>query len=168
MNDQASPRCPRCAGPLTPGHARRTDAHACGRCGGVWLGVGGWRIVESLEADTAAVKVAVAASHGATAAPDPRPAIHCPSCGATLERRVPHGSGVSVDGCTSHGIWFDRDELQALAAAVRRRRRADSQIEGQRPGRPRTAAADHGDDAYDLFDPDDTIELAEAIVDAFD
>src|SRR4029077_3449352 len=36
----------------------------------------------------------------------------CPQCGELMNRyNFGHTSGVIIDKCADHGVWFDRDEL---------------------------------------------------------
>jgi len=41
--------------------------------------------------------------------PDPDD-LPCPTCGSTMDQ-IRHPSGVTLDACTAHGVWLDRDEL---------------------------------------------------------
>jgi Zn-finger nucleic acid-binding protein len=39
----------------------------------------------------------------------------CPACGELMNRfNFAHRSGVIIDKCAEHGVWFDRDELQRV------------------------------------------------------
>jgi len=45
----------------------------------------------------------------------------CPECGILMNRRnYGPGSGVVVDMCRSHGVWFDAEELPAILDWIRR------------------------------------------------
>lgn len=45
---------------------------------------------------------------------------HCPSCNGMMQRRnYARRSGVIIDVCREHGIWFDNDELQRILAWIR-------------------------------------------------
>ncbi len=60
---------------------------------------------------------ASAAGPGAAPSPAYRP---CAACGALMNRRnYGRRSGVILDVCTEHGIWFDSDELQRLLRWIR-------------------------------------------------
>ena len=44
----------------------------------------------------------------------------CPDCGEIMHRRNYAGaSGVIIDFCKNHGVWFDADELPRLLAWIR-------------------------------------------------
>jgi Zn-finger nucleic acid-binding protein/ribosomal protein L40E len=44
----------------------------------------------------------------------------CPQCGQLMVRRqYSSGSGVIIDSCRDHGVWFDPDELPRILAFIR-------------------------------------------------
>ena len=46
--------------------------------------------------------------------------IPCPDCGKLMNRRNFAGcSGIVVDWCKDHGIWFDRNELKQAVQFIR-------------------------------------------------
>ena len=46
--------------------------------------------------------------------------IPCPGCGDLMNRKNFAGcSGVVVDVCIKHGVWFDRQELQKIADFIK-------------------------------------------------
>jgi len=130
--------CPACQ----DGHAlvsRRLGAEQvtvleCGRCAGFWIGREAFRqLVERARHDAVpAGTIAEAPSHVASkfglpadsVAPDEsrnrsfyRP---CVVCGQLMNRiNYGHSSGVIVDVCRDHGIWFDADELARILVWVR-------------------------------------------------
>jgi Zn-finger nucleic acid-binding protein len=61
----------------------------------------------------------------------------CPKCGQLMNRfNFGHTSGVVIDQCKGHGIWFDKDELRRIVEFVRagglgiaRQREAQAQVE---------------------------------------
>lgn len=98
----------------------------CGRCAGLWLGV------ETFE------RLADRARRTANPAPDPwtirtegapahasRPAAgpayrRCPICSKIMNRtNFEKRSGVLIDRCREHGIWFDAEELDAVLRWIR-------------------------------------------------
>jgi Zn-finger nucleic acid-binding protein len=118
------PACPACGGEhrLTSralGTEERVALFDCGRCGGLWVErevfetlakrarqgkVPDFGVAHDLPAAAAGGRSAVAVSY--------RP---CPDCGALMNRRnYERRSGVIVDLCRDHGIWFDLDELSRL------------------------------------------------------
>ncbi|HKB00671.1 MAG TPA: zinc ribbon domain-containing protein [Gemmataceae bacterium] len=135
---QTSKTCPACQN----GHRlsnRQVGAEAvavleCGRCAGFWLGHDAFRrLVERAQRDalppgtTPESPREVAARFGlpsGDAAADTgggrtfyRP---CPMCKEMMPRKnYAHESGVIIDLCRDHGIWFDADELARILAWLR-------------------------------------------------
>ncbi len=114
--------CPRCNGSLEGRSVEQGSIEQCHDCGGVWLD---HDVLETLIAkarsqqdlptflgklpapvmavDTQAVKY-----------------LPCPECQTLMHRRnFGMRSGVIVDVCTAHGIWFDADELAAVIRFVK-------------------------------------------------
>ena len=125
------PPCPACGGDhrlvsRSLGTEERTAISECLRCGGLWVER---EVFEALAARARQGKVPdlgpePAAPPGAedptvphstpaaTAAPLYRP---CVICGALMNRRnYERKSGVILDICRDHGVWFDLDELSRL------------------------------------------------------
>jgi Zn-finger nucleic acid-binding protein len=92
---------------------------ACMSCGGVWMDGAAYKKMasqmESEVLDLAELATSHAERRGATIPQDSANA--CPDCSISLTRTT--RSGVTLDVCKDHGVWFDRGELQALAARVR-------------------------------------------------
>jgi Zn-finger nucleic acid-binding protein len=122
--------CPACPGPR-PLASRQLGADnlamlECGRCAGLWLGQEEFAILaRQARSDTlpAWTRVrAIAAVAGSDLA-DPGPQRFyrpCVVCQRLMNRRqYARGSGVILDMCRDHGIWFDADELARLLAWLR-------------------------------------------------
>jgi Zn-finger nucleic acid-binding protein len=93
----------------------------CSRCGGAWLGREAFEhLVEGREEratflDALPEPAAQAPVQGALEF-SYRP---CPSCSRLMNRsNYARVSGVIVDSCRDHGIWFDRDELRRVLAFI--------------------------------------------------
>ena len=73
----------------------------------------------------------------------------CPECQALMQRRnYARRSGVIVDVCRNHGLWFDADELQQIVAWIKgggRDRARDRAKEAQREAEIRRRIAAAGD-----------------------
>lgn len=92
----------------------------CGRCGGLWLGSGVFELLEQRAQSMAASGEVLGMDHRPHVitettegcGPFYRP---CPLCGKLMHRRnYSSKSGVIVDTCKQHGIWFDQGELDAI------------------------------------------------------
>jgi Zn-finger nucleic acid-binding protein len=115
--------CPACT-PARPLRSRPfpdppENVLECDGCGGLWLSRELWLTLERR-----ARRDAVAAPEPTRAAPiAAAPVIYrdCPICAAKMHRRNYGGrSGVIVDLCGAHGLWFDADELERALDWVRR------------------------------------------------
>lgn len=116
--------CPAC-GPAHPLHSRALGTTPltcleCGRCAGLWLANETFRILserarDSLTpADPAQLRRDVHAPEATHAAQGPayRP---CAVCSKRMNRaNFGRRSGVLIDRCREHGIWFDARELDAV------------------------------------------------------
>jgi Zn-finger nucleic acid-binding protein len=140
--DQSTVRCPGCGGEMR--HAQIDDAttmYECAADGSAWLTP---EMFTKLCADRETRGTAAASGAAAGGLKKPKPFrlasvatryVHCPVCKAIMNR-VNFGdtSGVIVDTCATHGIWFERDELHAILSFVEQgglaRRRAEAQQDG--------------------------------------
>ncbi|MCH8047812.1 MAG: zinc ribbon domain-containing protein [Planctomycetes bacterium] len=144
--------CPGCVGEqkLTSrqfGAAKmKVPVFECGKCGGLWLGNESFsdlidRVAEDAESRN---------THRDRTDAKPKPAAHKPQAGPLYRKcafcqkmmtRRHHGSGsgVIIDICREHGVWFDTDELPQIIAWMRaggqehsdRRRRESNQAAEQ-------------------------------------
>lgn len=117
----------------------------CERCAGIWLGHAAFRhLVERASAAPANERIHAAAAARVPAnsrqvkqqGPMYRP---CVECGTLMNRRnYGTSSGVIVDSCRDHGVWFDADELAQILRWIReggldhQRRRDAEELEHQR------------------------------------
>jgi len=152
--------CHHCATPIRPqgeaGRATRRNCPACGaavrlsarslgqqrvpllecpRCAGLWLATA---VFEQLAAQAEEV-VSLEPAAGSTPAPGGTPGTRgaagyrpCPECGRLMHRRnYGRASGVLVDSCKDHGLWFDAEELGAVLRWIRRGGQARAEDRGQ-------------------------------------
>lgn len=115
--------CPRCRTPLVAETIELVPVDRCLRCDGVWLDEG------ELERIDAAGPPPEPIEGGADLPPAPEPMeweLPCPKCERTMHRLEYGGaSGVIVDKCEGHGIWFDFEELDRLRRHLRSGRPAE-------------------------------------------
>jgi Zn-finger nucleic acid-binding protein len=108
--------CPRCRIALHVGTTQNGAMHGCGRCGGIWLDRAmSERLTRALDSDTLAL--ADAASQHAAQVEISNTRLGCPHCASVLTGHAVANARVHVDFCSTHGTWFDRDELQKVARA---------------------------------------------------
>jgi Zn-finger nucleic acid-binding protein len=109
----------------------------CDRCAGLWLGSEPFkRLAQRASSDTLDIDRFVASDRAAaseSAPPGGRVGEgwryrKCPLCGKMMHRRnYGHSSGVIIDACKDHGIWFDADELPRLLAWIRSGKEAETE-----------------------------------------
>lgn len=106
--------CPRCRAALRGRTVADRDLVECSSCGGLWLTPS---VMEDLCAhaeDVGAVRRAIAATPPPTRPVDEEKVVYrpCVTCHQLMIRRNFGGtSGIIVDSCRDHGIWFDHTEL---------------------------------------------------------
>ncbi len=127
--DLTERRCPTCeSAPLRSRALQGNGLSAleCNRCGGLWLGAEAFaRLRETTLAsadpnpDAAAIRADAKErrSTGNGRGPQYR---RCPLCAVRMNR-MNYGkqSGILLDRCPAHGLWFDGDELDAVLRWVR-------------------------------------------------
>lgn len=117
-------RCPTCGDrELSTRSARGAFLSGCGACGGVWADPDSFKKLCEDRAAQAAYM-----GDGAVL-PAPKPSdpsaggVHyrpCARCGEFMNRFNFAGcSGVILDACKPHGVWFDADELKLIVAFIR-------------------------------------------------
>lgn len=115
-------RCPRCTTPLLDVRADALSLDECARCGGVWVD---HDTIAALATDPAKRGEARA---GAGVAPErvsiepggqPIRYVRCPVCDNVMNRKnYGEVSGVIVDVCRLHGVWFDAGELTRVVEFI--------------------------------------------------
>lgn len=113
--------CPVC-GPdwqLTSRRVRDTPMHVmeCQKCGGFWIGL---ETLDRLLDREARQPQSAGPATRPPPAPERSPYRPCAVCGQLMVRRnFGRTSGVIVDLCGSHGIWFDAQELAHVLRWIR-------------------------------------------------
>jgi Zn-finger nucleic acid-binding protein len=111
--------CPRCASDLVVRRYAELEVEECNRCGGLFLTpVMLDRVVKSRDQPTG-LRLAL---------PERKPFLEhevhylrCPACQKLMNRQAfGRVSGVVVDVCRSHGVWFDAGELTQVIQFVDR------------------------------------------------
>jgi Zn-finger nucleic acid-binding protein len=127
--------CPACGEAAILSHRRVGDVAVleCRCCGGFWLGA---HILEELvEKASHGVEVGdfrlrgpLQAAQGSGSTEQRGPMYRqCPACGKLMNRdNYAHRSGVIIDICKDHGVWFDADELARILDWVRSGAKAES------------------------------------------
>lgn len=115
-------KCPECKKALVKASVGGVDLSQCHRCGGVWLSRD---LFERVAADREERGTVLGALQG-----DQAKGVstletvhyrHCPECGRMMNR-TNYGriSGVILDTCKDHGLWFDKDELRRVLEFIQK------------------------------------------------
>lgn len=127
IGEAADRICPSCGGErqlyrrvVGEGRVALDECHACA---GMWLATG---VLDGLLAETRRGAPSLPLSPPSPAPledrREPGRALYrpCPECSKLMHRQnFGRRSGVIVDACREHGMWFDRDELDHVLAWVR-------------------------------------------------
>ncbi len=107
--------CPRCRKALEKMSVGSTTICGCTTCEGLWVGAATF---ESICADRESQACVLGFLDKRTVRSQPLTKVNyvpCPDCGQLMNRNnFAKTSGVIVDICKQHGVWFDADELPAI------------------------------------------------------
>ncbi|MCA9625335.1 MAG: zf-TFIIB domain-containing protein [Myxococcales bacterium] len=129
MRDERSPYlCPRCGDRAWVGRGPDVVLHACAQCRGIWLDARDAARVGAGLLDERSTKLAArvdagkrdGAGQGYRQAGDAG-LRRCPHCGKGLTTSTAAGE-LAIDVCEEHGVYFDADELRAIAEDARTHR----------------------------------------------
>ena len=113
--------CPNCKLEMESSTLGGVKLHSCGRCGGSWLDN---EIFENLSADREQRGQVLLGLGSNASSVTPETTITyrpCPICNKLMNRfNYAKISGVILDLCKSHGVWFDKDELGAVINFIER------------------------------------------------
>src|SRR5205814_3194949 len=113
-------RCPRCRVEMSRVMLGTSAISECGQCNGIWLDS---KTFDQICNDREQQATAFGAMFGPSQHVQGEPAaryVPCPVCNQIMNRiNFAHRSGVVVDVCRPHGIWFDRDELRKIVEFIR-------------------------------------------------
>lgn len=104
-------RCPRCAGRLVERSYADLEVLDCAGCAGLFVDLEAMHRLKSPEGR----ELRLALPKRVRVAESEVRYLPCPSCGTTMNRTVfGRMSGVIVDVCPDHGVWFDAGEINAV------------------------------------------------------
>ena len=117
-------RCPRCREEARRTTVGDTELCECGQCGGLWLEAETFqRLCADRERQAAVLALlaspaALAVRHRSPAA-DPVRYLPCLECGKVMNRlNFARSSGIVLDVCKQHGVWFDEHELRRVVEFI--------------------------------------------------
>lgn len=112
--------CPACPGALSVSRLGEVEVQGCAACGGLWLDREVFEQLGAARERQGAVLGALPPAEGPTS-----PILGevryrpCPACGQRMNRtNYARRSGVVLDVCRAHGLWFDKDELRRVLAFI--------------------------------------------------
>lgn len=115
--------CPSCREPLASRRSGRAILAGCMRCAGVWAEATSFRVIcEDRAAQAAYLGEGSVLPRPGASDPSESPVFYrpCPKCGELMNRfNFANCSGVILDACKPHGVWFDADELRRIVAFIR-------------------------------------------------
>ncbi len=115
ISDERPGVCPRCKIELQTLKIDATTIRECLKCGGFWTGVETFENLCSDKEQQSAVLNYAGAKPRDTDAATPIRYVPCPDCEQLMNRsNFARISGVIIDLCKHHGVWFDADELPKI------------------------------------------------------
>lgn len=131
--------CPRCRFNLEKLVISDASFSICSKCDGVWLGIDPFENICADREQQSAVMSHFQTRTFMADLPTKVTYVPCPTCGELMNRsNFSRVSGVIVDICKKHGVWFDADELPAIIEFVRNggleiaRRREKAELDDER------------------------------------
>jgi Zn-finger nucleic acid-binding protein len=113
--------CPRCKIGLSKLEIGQTTLSECTKCDGMWANV---ETFENICADREKQSAVLGFIGQKPALAEGRPKISyvpCPDCGQLMNRsNFARSSGVIIDICKPHGVWFDAEELPKIIEFIRK------------------------------------------------
>jgi Zn-finger nucleic acid-binding protein len=125
VREEAKPRpsrpCPECRRPLEPVKVGKVTLDECTRCGGLWVDTTSFhRVCEETERQAAILSAAFSRAEPKGTPAAPQGYLPCPECRRLMNRQnFARVSGVLVDVCKGHGVWFNQGELRRIVEFIR-------------------------------------------------
>ena len=132
--------CPRCRTPLSTVTIGVVELNECHKCSGLWMSVDAFEgLCLDRDEQSAVLGYKARVRKHDTFKTGKISYVPCPVCGELMNRsNFARASGVIIDTCRSHGVWFDADELPQIVEFIRNgglraaRERESREIEEQR------------------------------------
>jgi Zn-finger nucleic acid-binding protein len=119
IEDKDPGDCPRCKIDLQSLKVGTAGLRECGRCGGFWTSVETFEhLCEDKEQQTA-VLTYIGDQNRELSTATPVNYVPCPDCKQLMNRsNFARISGVIIDLCKHHGVWFDANELPKIISFI--------------------------------------------------
>lgn len=106
--------CPRCKLKLQVLRIDATNTRECEKCGGFWADIETFENLCANQEQQAAV-LGFIGNRDRSVQPSIISYVPCPDCKDLMNRsNFARSSGVIIDLCKKHGVWFDADELPKI------------------------------------------------------
>ena len=113
--------CPRCRRALEVLRVDSTNVRSCTQCDGLWMDT---VTFETVCTDRERQSAVLTYFREWETRPDRETRVNylpCPDCGELMNRsNFNRASGVIIDVCKRHGVWFDANELQAIVGFIQK------------------------------------------------
>jgi len=118
--ETAPRRCCRCRDDMHRIALGETELSECNYCGGLWVDAATFERLCADRERQAAVLAAPLSSRPAVPAAERVRYLSCPECGKVMNRlNFARSSGIVVDVCKHHGVWFEDHELRRVVEFIR-------------------------------------------------
>ena len=118
-DDTKQSDCPRCKLPLETLQIDAVTICECTRCGGFWSDSATFEQICANSEDQESVLGFIGGDSHPHAHPATVSYVPCPDCGELMNRsNFARSSGVIIDICRQHGVWFDADELPKILSFI--------------------------------------------------
>jgi Zn-finger nucleic acid-binding protein len=113
--DSSSGDCPRCKVALQRLEIGTISIDECTRCGGFWSDKETFENLCSNHEQQSAILSFASGVSREIAGPVPVAYVPCPVCKELMNRsNFARLSGIIIDSCRQHGVWFDKEELPKI------------------------------------------------------
>ncbi len=114
-------KCPRCKLGLIGLEIDDITIRECERCGGFWSSAATFESICAHQEQQASVLNFIGSEAHPNAHPPAISYVPCPDCSHLMNRsNFARSSGVIIDMCKEHGVWFDADELPKIIDFINR------------------------------------------------
>ncbi len=119
LEDEKAGDCPRCKIALQTLQIGTVGIRECNKCGGFWSDAPTFESICASQEQQSAVLGFIQSDAHPHAHPATISYVPCPDCQQLMNRsNFARSSGVIIDICKQHGVWFDADELPKIIAFI--------------------------------------------------
>jgi len=121
LADGDSGDCPRCKRQLDLLRISEIALNECQKCGGMWMNVETFRNICTDREKQLSI-LGFSSKHGKSVSSTAKISyVPCPQCKQLMNRsNFARASGVMIDTCKDHGVWFDAEELPKIIEFIQK------------------------------------------------